>query len=66
MSRETLLKKMTEFQKFCETLNSLQQQAMEMELYVTARALNAAVVAAGWELDGDPEMALEEARPRLG
>lgn len=54
-----------EFTQFCRDIQYLEQRALKLNLYVTARALNAAVRAAGWEQAGDRSTALKRAQDRL-
>lgn len=54
-----------DFTRLCADIQNLEQRAMQMGLYVTGRALNAATRAAGWEKAGDRSTALQRAQDRL-
>jgi hypothetical protein len=58
-------KELKDFQDFCREIQRLEQHAMQMKLYVTARALGAATRAAGWEKAGNTTEAIKRAIDRI-
>lgn len=54
-----------DFHKFVTDLQALEQRAANLKLWVTMRAVNAAVRAAGWEKAGDTTMAIKRAVDRI-
>lgn len=55
-----------DFLSFITDLQALEWRAGRLGLYVTHRAINSAVQAAGWEKAGDPVTAHRKAIDRLG
>lgn len=53
------------FFQFCQDLQAIEQRAANLGLWVTRRAINSAVVAAGWEKAEGPVMAAKKARERM-
>lgn len=53
------------FQKFVTELQAFEHRAADLKLWVTMRAVNAAVRAAGWEKAGDRTMAIKRAVDRI-
>lgn len=53
------------FLQFCQDLQAIEQRAASLGLWVTRRAINSAVVAAGWEKAEGPAVAAQKARERM-
>jgi len=53
------------FTKLTTELQALEQKALNLGLYVTARAINGSIRAAGWEKSGNLDMAVKRAIDRI-